>query len=270
MARHNPTNPVRRSYVDGLFGQMHLRQVAPAAATARPILCIHLSPLSGLVYERFLPAMGQDRRAVAPDTPGYGNSDAPPSAPDIATYAGAMTRLVDDLGFEAFDVIGYGTGSKIAFQLALNLPKRIKHVVLISAPDYTDEEVAVMRATLAADIAPVADGSHLPKLWAQVQGFPEDVLRMRYLPDHLAAGPRKPWGPRAAFAFRYRDRLAELTQPLMVLNIDNEITAPTRRLAPFIVDGRYVERLDWRHGFLDRVPDEFAALVRSFVDGDAA
>ena len=258
---------VRRSYIDGIFGQMHVRRAEPPTSpSARPVLCIHLSPLSGLVYERLLPSIGADRIAVAPDTPGYGMSDGSDAPPDIETYSRAMAGLADSMGFGAFDVIGYGTGSKIAFHLALTLPGRIRHVALISAPDYTEDEVARMRATLGAVIDPTADGSHMPVLWSQVQGFPDDKLRMRYFPDHIAAGPRKPWGPRAAFTFRYRDRLAELTQPLMVLNIDNEITEPTRRLGPLIGNGRYIERLDWRHGFLDRAPDEFAAMIRSFVD----
>jgi len=258
----------RRGYIKGRWGQIHYRRATPAVALRRPVICIHLSPLSGLVYERFLPAIGSDRIALAPDTPGYGLSDPPAAAPTIEDYAQAMGDLVEAVAWDQFDVIGYGTGSKIAFQLALNHAARIRHVVLISAPDYTDDEVAHMRATLGAEIEPVADGAHLAKLWNQVTGFPDAELRARYFPDHIAAGPRKPWGPRAAFAFRYRDRLPELTQPLLVLNINNEITEPTRRLAPLIKNGRYVERLDWRHGFLDRAPDEFADLVRSFVDGN--
>lgn len=257
---------VRRAYLAGVFGSIHLRRIDPGADKHRPILCIHLSPLSGLVYERFLPVIGLDRIAVAPDTPGYGLSDPPPTPPTIEDYSGAMAALVDALEFHEFDVIGYGTGSKIAFQLALTLPARVKHVILISAPDYSDEEVAHMRATLGADIEPTADGAHLLKLWSQVTGFPDTDLRARYFPEHIAAGLRKPWGPRAAFAYRYRDRLADLAQPILVLNINNEITEPTRRLSPHIKNGRYVERLDWRHGFLDRAPEEFAALVRSFVD----
>ncbi len=257
---------VRRSYVNGLFGQMHVRMAEPDTPTARPMVCIHLSPLSGIVYEQFLTEIGTDRIAVAPDTPGYGMSDGPDEAPDIETYAKGVTYLLDELGFETVDLIGYGTGSKIAFQTALDHPDRVAHVALISAPDYTQEEADHMRATLGSVIEPVEDGSHLLKLWRQVTGFPTNELRMKVYPDHIRAGERKPWGPRAAFAYRYRDRLDELKPPLMVVNINNEITEPTRRLSDVLTNGRYGERMDWRHGFLHEAPAEFAALVRDFVD----
>jgi pimeloyl-ACP methyl ester carboxylesterase len=262
------TPGVYRTYIDGLFGQMHLRMTKPETVTARPLLCIHISPLSGIVYEKFLSEIGTDRIAVASDTPGYGMSDGPDDAPNIETYAAAMGRLLDALNFETADLIGYGTGSKIAFQIALDNPDRIKHVTLISAPDYTEDEVAHMRSTLGRVIEPVEDGSHLLANWEQVTGFPNNELRMRVFPEHIRSGARKPWGPRAAFAFRYRDRLDELKPPLMVLNINNEITKPTRRLSEVLKNGRYVERLDWRHGFLEDSPGEVAALVREFVDRD--
>ncbi len=259
---------MRRAYVDGLFGQMHVRLAEPETPTARPMVCIHLSPLSGIVYEKFLEHIGTDRIAVAPDTPGYGMSDGPDQAPDIETYAAAMGRLLDELEFETVDLIGYGTGSKIAFQTALDMPDRIKHVTLISAPDYTEQETAHMRATLGSAIDPVEDGSHLIALWSQVTGFPNNELRMQVYPDHIRAGKCKPWGPRAAFAYRYRDKLPELKPPLLVVNINNEITEPTRRLSDVLDSSRYVEKMNWRHGFLHESPAEFAALVRDFIDND--
>lgn len=261
----NDRATVVRSYVDGLFGQVHLRTASPAIPSARPLLCFHLSPISGLVYEHILGEMGRDRIAVAPDTPGYGMSDPPDSPPDIAAYARAMTHLIDTLDFDQVDLLGYSTGSKIAFEMALQQPDRVRSVFLMCAPDYTEEEVQFMRDFLGHVIEPVDDGSHLLKLWEQVLGYPTNEGRMKVFPDHIRAGPRKPWGPRAAFSYRYRDRLDELKQPLFVLNIDCEITEPTRRLAPLLPEGRYLERMDWTHGFEDLHAAEVAELVRSFT-----
>ena len=257
--------PVVRSYVDGLHGQVHLRTARPVETSARPLLCLHLSPLSGLVYEQFLAEIGQDRLAIAPDTPGYGMSDPPPSAPDIAGYARAMTHLLDSLDLSEVDVLGYATGSKIAFELALAEPDRVRSIFLISAPDYTEEEIAHMTAFLGHVIDPVDDGTHLLELWEQVKGYPTNPERMNVFPDHIRAGDRKPWGPLAAFSYRYRDRIDELLQPLFVLNIQTEITEPTRRLSDVLAPNRYLERLDWTHGFLDIDTEEFAELVRAFV-----
>jgi len=245
---------------------MHLRIAEPSVPSARPLVCVHISPLSGVVYERLLAEIGTDRIAVAPDTPGYGMSDGPDEAPSIETYAAAMKCLLDEMDFPEADLIGYGTGSKIAFQTALDNPKRIKNLILISAPDYTPEETEHMRSTLGGVIEPVADGSHLTANWQQVKGFPTNDLRMRVFPDHIRAGERKPWGPRAAFAYRYRDRLDDLKTPLLVVNIKNEITEPTRRFSEVLRREQYLEKLEWRHGFLHESPTEFADVIRAFVD----
>lgn len=257
---------VRRSYADGLFGQVHLRMARPTEPTGRPLLCFHLSALSGLVFENLLTEMGRDRIAIAPDTPGYGMSDPPASPPDIAAYAKAMTHLIDSLDFDQVDLLGYSTGSKIAFEMALQQPDRVHAIFLICAPDYTEEEVTFMREFLGTAIEPVDDGSHLLKLWEQVKGYPTNEGRMKVFPDQIRAGDRRTWGPLAAFSYRYRDRIEELQQPMFVLNVQSEITEPTRRLSPLLPKDRYLERLDWTHGFLDLHPAEIADLVRGFID----
>jgi hypothetical protein len=90
---------MRMAYADGPWGQIHYRVVAPTARTSRlPLLCLHASPLSGIVYDQWLPEIGRDRLALAPDTPGYGSSAAPPQPPAIADYAAAMLRFIDELG----------------------------------------------------------------------------------------------------------------------------------------------------------------------------
>jgi len=261
-----PMVSVRKSYVKSKYGQMHLRIATPMQTDARPLLCIHLSPLSGAVYKRFMKEIGKDRLTIAPDNPGYGMSDGPNIPPDIGVFAEAMSRLLETLELTDVDVMGYGTGSKISFELALRRPDAVKHLILISAPVYTEEEAAYMQETLGADIEPEADGSHLVKLWKQVGGFPTLEQRMQIYPEHIRACDRKPWGPRAAFAYRYEDKIGELQPPLMVLNIDNEIREPTARIAPHINNGKYIELFKWKHGFLDNHPAEAAEIIRNFLD----
>ena len=69
---------VRRAYAEGRFGQIHYRIAEPTTTTDKvPLVCFHLSPNSGRVYALWLAEMAKDRIAVAPDTPGFGESDAP-------------------------------------------------------------------------------------------------------------------------------------------------------------------------------------------------
>lgn len=263
---------VRRRYVDGRFGQMHLRLAGPPPREAkRPLLCFHLSPVSGAIYTRLLGEMGHDRLAVAPDTPGYGASDPPREPPAIRDYAAAMGEVMDALDIAEADCIGFHTGSKIALELALQRPQAIRHLVLISTPVYTEQELAQMRA----EFAPLElreDGSHLTDYWRALLNFrgPGQTLEMimRYYPDHMRGGARRHWGHRAAFDYSYPENLPRARLPILVLNNHDDLQQFTPRAMAYIRDGRLVERPDWGHGFLDLHTAEFAQMVRDFVDGE--
>ena len=62
---------VRKGYADTLLGQIHYRE----AGSGLPVVFLHESPLSSLMFEPALPLLGQLVHAVAMDTPGYGSSD---------------------------------------------------------------------------------------------------------------------------------------------------------------------------------------------------
>ena len=107
-----------RMYVDSRFGQMHMRTARPEKRTTKnPLICFHLSPYSSVVYETFVREMGKDRLCIAIDSPGFGHSDPTPEAPLIPDYSGAMSDVVDALGIERADLIGFHTGSKVALEL---------------------------------------------------------------------------------------------------------------------------------------------------------
>jgi len=72
-----PSVHVRRMYVDCRYGQMHVRTAFSGGGgfdELTSLVCLHQSPMSGRVFDRFLPLMGTDRTVYAPDTPGFGDS----------------------------------------------------------------------------------------------------------------------------------------------------------------------------------------------------
>jgi len=261
---------VHRFYVEGRFGQLHLRAASPdQASSERPLLCFHLSPLSSVVYETWLGEMGKDRFALAPDTPGYGMSDPPETQPSIADFAAAMGDVMDALEIGEADVMGYHTGSKICVELARQRSEQIKHLVLVSAPVYTDEELASQYAQMGELHPPKDDGSHLTDAWAghwRWRGPHQTAAElMRVFPDALRGGDRLPWGHRAAFSYQHKDHLPEVNQPVMVINPNDDLTTYTSRIVPFLKNGRVVDMEHWGHGFLDHNTSEAAGLVRQFL-----
>lgn len=70
------------------------------------------------------------RRLVMVDMPGTGGS--PPLAVPLrmAGYARMVVRLLDQLGLERVDVLGYSWGGALAQQLARTAPERVRSLVL--------------------------------------------------------------------------------------------------------------------------------------------
>ncbi len=265
---------IYRRYVELKHGQAHLRIGEPAEPSERrPLLCFHLSPVSGVIYDNWIPEIARDRVCIAPDTPGYGMSDAPAEQPTIADYATAMGEVADKLGFESFDCMGYHTGSKIALELALQRPEAVGHLVLVSAPVYTEEELASQYAVMGERREAKPDGSHLLEMWRMNWGWrgpeqtPDDLMPV--FAEMCRGGERKPWGHRAAFSYTYPDKLPGVDQPIMVLNTADDLQEYTARVAPLLKNGRVVDLPDWGHGFLDYHTGEAAAIVRPFLDDEA-
>ncbi len=260
---------VRRSYVDGRFGQIHLRQ-AGKESRHPPLLCLHLTPLSGLVYGSLLQEMGRDRLTLAPDNPGYGLSDPPPASPAMADLSGAMTDLMDELGLAEVDLIGYHTGSFIAVDLALALPRRVRKLVMISAPLFSDAEVSAFREKFARPLTLSQDGSHVAERWRSflywsMTGRPVEHVAAIF-PDALRNPEISNWAYEAVFAYDLKAALGSLTQPVLVLNPEDDLHEQTRRAAGLIPNGTMLDLPGWNHGFLDLETAKVGRLLRDFLD----
>jgi len=270
MADKKQVVPVRRNYARGRFGQIHYRIARPDGDSDRtPLLCFHMSPNSGRIYETFLGHIGTDRVAVAPDTPGFGDSDPPAEQPGIEDYAAAMGDLIDALGFDAVNVMGYHTGSETCVELALQRPGQVRRLVLVSAPIFTPQELAEHRVHYGhTELS--KDGSHLAEKWRghlywAMQGWtPEHVAR--HFPDAMRRPTLSWWGHSAAFSYPFADKLKLVEQPVLLLNPEDDLHEQSLRAQGIMQNGQIHELPGWGHGFLELFPDQAAALVRGHLD----
>lgn len=267
---------VRRLYSDGRFGQMHLRIAQPEIPMCRPLICFHMSPLSGLMFETWLSEMGRDRVAVAVDTPGFGYSDTPSSAPSMADYAAAMGDVLDSPALSEhdlteIDVLGYHTGGRIAAQLTLQRPKTIRHIVLVGAGMYSQTQQKKHYAGFGR--GPVQDdGSHLVTLWKSMLRWrgPHRSLAdlMRSYPDMLRGGENQHLIYRANTEFSLAAHLNDIHQPILVLNPRDDLWEYTPLIESYLKPGdKLINLPDCGIGFLDYRTEATATVVRSFVGG---
>ena len=263
---------VKRKYLNGRFGQIHYRITQPENQTNIPLLCFHLSPNSSKVYDKFISSMGTERTCIAPDTPGFGDSDPPSKQPTIDDYAAAMGDLIDILKLDKIHLIGYHTGCKIALVLARQRPKIVSKIILISAPIYTEAELTNQKKMMGHPKVTEAkdDGSHLTNHWKNNLKWADQLAPLifshRQIAEYLKAGENSWWGHNAAFSVKHQDLLPSIKHPVLILCPKDDLYEPTLRAKNYLLNGEIIELKDCAHGFLDFRTDRVCKIVNKFLN----
>ena len=266
---------IRRTYVEGAHGQVHVRYTCPAASLHPPIICLHPTPLSGRCYEAFM-AQFDDRIVYALDTPGYGGSDHPPQPLSIEEYADSLTDAILALGFTGpVDLVGMHTGTRLAVEMALAGRLDVRRMVFVGCALYTPAERATSQAWSYDLEIPKADdtqGAQVMRLWANFEEYRRegvnDAMLERYLSDVLRDHARSSWAHVGVYAHHLEERLPLIEQPVLVINADDDLHGPTQRAPDYLRNCRLVDLSPAGFGLLEVLPETCADLVRAHLDCD--
>ena len=268
---------IRRRYVDGRFGQIHLyiAEAVDGSAANTPLMCFHPTAVSGDFYRDFMLEMSKDRRVMAMDTPGYGRSDPPPEPQPMIELAGTAADALDALGYGAngqgaVDVIGYHTGTFIAAELAVIRPDLVRRLVLPGIPYNVGEKRKEMYEQYARRKELTEDGSNAMEVWRfWVNGRHPGVSLQRgasHFVDHLQSGPYSWWAYHSVFSYPAEARLPLVRQPVLVPNTHGNLQENSRAAAQLLPDVRVAEMPDLSHGVFDVGVDRLAGVSREFLD----
>ncbi|MEM8988457.1 MAG: alpha/beta hydrolase [Pseudomonadota bacterium] len=261
-----------RQFIDGPYGQIHLRIAKPEAPAARPLLCLHMSPKSGRSFASFMELASDDRIIVAPDYPGYGESDHPPAEPYVTVpdYAKAMWAAADALDLGPVDLLGYHTGSKVAAEMARQRPDDVKTIVMLSASLFTAEELAKVSAYFEP-IPLDEEGTRFSTMWERIKHYrgPGMTLEMmaESMAENMRGGENYEWGHRAAFEYNkiFPDVVKDLPHRIRVINPGDDLFEQTARIAPLLQNGDVSAKPEWGHGFLEAYTEDATALIKSLL-----
>ena len=160
---------INREYAQTSAGRIHYYE----QGSGLPLLMLHETPRSGWSYAPLMGRLSDRYRCIAPDTLGFGMSDPIPEVASMESLARSMFELMDRLGVERADVMGFHTGNKIAAAMAALDPARVRKTVLIGM---THSLVVGRKARNAAIMTVVSrhmgrypdseDGSHRLRTWS--------------------------------------------------------------------------------------------------------
>lgn len=242
-----------RGYTGSANAQIHYRELGEGL----PVILLHASPLSSAFMQGQLHSLARaGRRAIALDTPGYGQSDPLPVLPtSLAEYARAFLAGIDALGIRDFGLYGTATGAQLALAITRLAPKRITRLVLDNCGLFTAAQVAKWELQYFPDLTTCADGSHMMRVWEaarrqfisfpwfsdapehQLDRPPAPLSIVQSMANHfLIATPSYDVAYRLAFHAENASSFTGLTVPTVLIDWEGSIVR--KEVQALIAEGR--------------------------------
>ncbi len=249
---------------------------AREAGAGEPVVLLHGLFGSGGNLGALARALRDAYRVCSLDLPGHGDS-AVPAPFDLPGMAAAIIGWLDEQGIDSASFVGHSLGGKVAMELALAAPARVRALVVadIAPVDYPPGHDAVFAGLFAVAKAQcttrqdaqavlarhVAEPSVVQFLLSDLRRDDAGVLRWRFALDALhaayrdlsraPAGGRSYPGPVLFVKGGDSEYLRESQRP----TIEELFPAATVRVVPDTGHWLHVEK-----------PDVFNGIVRRFLD----
>lgn len=157
---------ITRHYVDvpqgdGSRRRVHYRQ----AGSGPPLLMIHQSPRNSGEYAPLIERWAEHFTCIAPDTPGFGQSDPLPGTPEIDDFADALVATMDALGLPPCPAYGFHSGGIILVTALKRHPARFTGLAIGGYAIWTPQEMALFGERYLPPFEPSSYGEHLVWLW---------------------------------------------------------------------------------------------------------
>ena len=280
------TTTYQRAQVDGVG--IFYREAGPKDAPT--IVLLHGFPSSSRMFDTLIPLLATRYHLIAPDYPGFGQSDAPSPAQYRYTFDGlaeTTNALLEQLKIDRYFLYMQDYGGPVGFRIMVKHPERIRGIVVQNANAYKEG--------LGAKWTGIA------QYWADPKAHPEIFKAFSSLEGakqrHIAGSPHpERYNPdtwtdeyailsrpdeqeiQADLLFDYQTNVASYPQwqawlrehkpPTLVMwgRYDLSFITPGALAFKRDVPDAEVHLLDAGHFALDEKVDEIAALTIDFLE----
>jgi pimeloyl-ACP methyl ester carboxylesterase len=198
--------------------------------TGRPLILLHGGLGSGEMFGPILPALSERHLVIAPDLQGHGRTADIDRPIDVRLMADDIAALIDHLGLEKPDLVGYSLGGGVAFFTAVKYPQRVGKLVMASAHirrDAIPPEMLAQQAQVSSAAVEFMRDTPMYELYQRVAPRPEDFGRLL---DKIGEAMSKD--------FDYSEEVRGLQVPTMIVCADADMAPPSHYVEAFkLLDG---------------------------------
>ncbi len=198
--------------------------------TGRPLILLHGGLGSGEMFGPTLPALAKDHQVILVDLQGHGRTADIDRPLDIRLMADDIAALIEHLGLDRPDIVGYSLGGGVAFFTASRHPELVGRLVMAAAHirrNAIPPEMLAQQEQVGAAAAEFLKGTPMFEGYARLAPRPEDFPRLL---DKIGAAMAKD--------FDFADEFRGLRVPTLIVCADADMAPPSHYVEMFaLLDG---------------------------------
>ena len=191
----------------------------------RPLVLLHGGLGSGEMFGPILPQLAERHQVVTVDLQGHGRTADIDRPIDYRLMADDVAALIDHLGLEKPDVVGYSLGGGVALQTAVKYPAKVRRLVSVSTyirSDAVYPEIRAQQGQVNAAAVEFMKDTPMYQLYQRVAPRPEDFPRLL---DKMGEAMSKD--------FDFTEEVRNLQVPTLIAAADADMAPPSHFVEAF-------------------------------------
>ena len=183
-----------------------------------PLLLLHGGLGSIDMFTPLLPTFAKDRQIIGVDLHGHGRTALGERPISLIDIGDDLAIVLERLGYQRVDVMGYSFGGGAGLQLAIQHPSLVRRLVVASAPYAQDgfhPEMLPQQAAVGAAMAEQMKQTPMYISYAAVAPRPQDFPRLL---DRMGELMRQPYD--------WAEDVKKLQMPVMLIYGDADMIRP--------------------------------------------
>ena len=198
--------------------------------SGRPLILLHGGLMSGDMFGPILPALAANHRVITIDLQGHGRTADIDRPIDVRLMADDIAALIDHLGLDKPDVVGYSLGGGVAFFTAVKYPDKVRKLVMAAAHirrDAIPPEMLAQQAQVSSAAVEFLKDTPMYQHYQEIAPRPDDFGRLL---DKIGAS--------MATDFDFSEEVRGLKVPTLIVAADADMAPPSHYVEAFkLLDG---------------------------------